>query len=61
MLLTNEEAKGKCCPYTLNIPQSKSGPKEYICIGDQCMAWVYETAWETEIKKGYCYLIKGVK
>jgi hypothetical protein len=59
--MTNEEAKDKCCPYTLNIPQNKSSQKEYNCMGDHCMAWVYDNAWETELKKGYCRLIKGGK
>ena len=59
MLLTNDEAKTKCCPFTLSIPQSKAAQKEYNCIGDQCMAWSYDTAWENDVKKGYCHLIKG--
>ena len=61
MQLTNDEAKTKCCPFTLSIPQSKSGQNEYSCLGDQCMAWVYDSTWQDKVKKGYCHLIKGGK
>ena len=67
MLLTNEEAKTKCCPFTLSIPQQKSQAKEYNCIGDQCMAWIWdiERAHVPEkdnlYQRGSCHFFRGGK
>jgi len=67
MLLTKEEAKTKCCPFTLNIPSIKAREGEYVCLGDQCMAWIWDIdrahvpEKDNLYQRGSCYFFRGGK
>lgn len=42
MMLNEDEAKEKQCPYTFNKYGSNSSASEFSCIASGCMAWRWE-------------------
>jgi hypothetical protein len=52
MIITEEEAKKKKCPFMLT-----NDPPFETCETTDCMAWEPDTVW-TEKQRGYCKLIE---
>lgn len=59
MLMTEEEAKGKFCPYMYGQSEHEGIPLDFFCLAGKCMAWrqvEVRDKFGDWVYRGYCGL-----